>query len=525
MLPCKDSIMTLQSTLPLLLILYFTSISTTAALASSTYDLLIVGGGSTGLAAARLASAFGKTVAIIEKRPRLGGDTTWNGVAPSKALLSCAKVAHKARTAHQFGVEIDDNDIRVNFRRVRAHLLEVERRMYEAENSRKSLQEQHIDSIIGEASFISTNEIDIVNENGDVVSKLKAKKGVILATGARPRRLDGKVEGLEAVNYLTYEDVFRLNEVPKRLTVVGGGAIGCELSQAFARLGSRVTIISERLLPNNDEECGELLEKVFGHENIRVVKGKLSSVRVPSDKLGHAAECTMGDGSIETVLGNELIIAVGRQPNTQISGLEEIGVKIGVRGGFKVDGRLETTVKGIYAAGDCLAYKQFAHFGSFQGAIAARNILLPSANSGDTLVPSCTFTSPEVASIGMAEDEAIATYGADKVGVAIQQAREIDRCIFENECHGFVKIVYRKGGRGKKRNQILGATIMLENAGEIINEVALAIKSGLPYDRLAKIMHAYPTRSFGLQQMAGSVYYDRLSRLKAPFSILKNLGY
>lgn len=158
---------------------------------------------------------------------------------------------------------------------------------------------------------------------------------------------------------------------------MGGGAIGCELSQSFARFGSKVSLISERLLPNNEEPMGELLEHVFQSEGISMVKGKLTSVRRPSDGFGHIAACTFANGTVQNVLGDELIMAVGRQPLTNIQGLNKLGIEIGSPGGYKVNDQLDTSVKGVYAAGDCLAYKQFSHFAGFQGAIAARNILLP----------------------------------------------------------------------------------------------------------------------------------------------------
>lgn len=226
--------------------------------------------------------------------------------------------------------------------------------------------------------------------------------------------------------------------------------------------------------------------------------------------------------SHEPIVGDYILIATGRVPNVQNMGLDEIGVKLN-RGtnGIQVDDKLQTSIKGIFAAGDCTGDRQFTHYAGYQGAIAARNILLPLKDLGVlSEVPSTTFTDPEIASFGLTEIAAIEKYGATAVSVSFRQLGKVDRAVCEGtDTNGFIKILYKT-----KTKRILGSTIMCPSAGEMISELSVAQETKLPFDKLATVMHSYPTYSIALQQMAAQVYYDKLKKSKALYDWLKILG-
>mmetsp|Transcript_26198 Transcript_26198/g.38816 ORF Transcript_26198/g.38816 Transcript_26198/m.38816 type:complete len:302 (-) Transcript_26198:11-916(-) len=300
------------------------------------------------------------------------------------------------------------------------------------------------------------------------------------------------------------------------MTVIGGGPIGCELAQAYSRLGAEVTVVASRLLPREEPEAGEVMLRVFESEDIKVTKSRVESVDTNPGGPSHTVLCTDG----QKISGDMLLVAIGRIPTTTGMDLEILGVELNDKGGIKVDPTLQTTVKGLYAAGDCTGDRQFTHYAGYQGAVGARNILLPLTDPGVIdQVPATTFTDPEVASIGLTEKEAKAEFGDNKVAVAFQLISETDRGICEGNKEGFIKIVYKK-----RDYKILGASIASPVAGELIAEIAMAMKTGLSFDMLATVMHTYPSHSFALQSMAAEVYYDKLAKSKPLLNVLKWLG-
>lgn len=357
--------------------------------------------------------------------------------------------------------------------------------------------------------------VRVAGEEGDVT--LKAKFGVVISTGARPSvpPIPGLQDG--EVPFVTYEDVFDLTTLPNRLTIIGAGAIGCELGQAFQRLGSQVTIIAPGLLPSHESETSDVIGKVFKDEGLTHMGARAVSVARGAGGAGHVVTCS--DDARTTVPGDVLLVATGRTPVVEGLNLEQIGVAFSPRG-IAVDASLRTNVKGVYAAGDCTGGPQFTHYAGLQGAIAARNALLPLKDPGVLAsVPGCVFTAPEVGQVGVSEARAREEHGEDKVAVALRPLSQVDRAVCEDETDGFFKLIYHK-----KTFKLLGATVVAPAAGEIICELSVAMAAGTTLADLASVVHAYPTLSIAVQQMAAEVYYDKLERSMGLYNALKRLG-
>jgi len=499
---------------------------------NNTYDLVVIGGGSAGLTAAKFAATFQKSVVIVDAAGRLGGDCTWTGCVPSKTLLSCAKAAFMVKNAKKYGVVTGSSeDVRVDWEAIKERIRATQEHIYEEDDSPEVMKSLGIDTILGKAEFQSSNSIQVAltdnddNSNENKIVQVHAKDGIVIATGASPKEpvLDGSSSSLEGIHYVTYEDVFELDKLPKTMTVVGGGPIGCELAQAFSRFGIDVTIIAEQLLPRNEPEVSSTLEEVFTKEGIRIVKGRIGveDIAVAPGKEGGHHVINVNNNNIE---GELLLLAVGRKPVVHGMNLEQIGVELNSQtGGIAVDDQLRSSIKGVYAAGDCTGDQQFTHYAGYQGAVAARNALLPFTDPGvlTSDVPGTTFTSPEVASVGLTEAEAREKFGysSDKVSIGFQKVADVDRAVCEGTTDGFIKIVYKT-----KNYEILGATIVSPAAGELISEIGVAMKAGMKFDTLATVMHSYPSFSFALQVMAAEVYYTKLGKLKGVLNILKKIG-
>ena len=326
-------------------------------------DLVVVGGGSAGLTAAKLAGGtLGNSVVIIEEH-KLGGDCTWTGCVPSKSLLASAKAAFISRRQAIQSTAVDFRDVKASFRR-------NQQEIYEQDDSPTALERFNVETMTGRAVLSSPTTLTVKKNEGDIT--VRAKEGIILCTGASPTT--PSIPGLQDVNYLTYEDVWEMEELPKRMTVVGGGPIGCELAQAFCRLGSNVTIIASNLLPNKEPRVGKILREVFLEEGITVVEGRMQAVRRINANGGHEAIISNG----AKVDGDTLLVSVGRSPNVANMGLDLVGINVNGRGGISVNDKLQTSCKGIYAAGDCTGDRQFTHYAGFQGYASELVLLHPS---------------------------------------------------------------------------------------------------------------------------------------------------
>jgi pyruvate/2-oxoglutarate dehydrogenase complex dihydrolipoamide dehydrogenase (E3) component len=448
---------------------------------NQTYDLIIIGAGSAGLTAAAFAIQLGARVALVEKK-RTGGDCTWSGCVPSKTLLKTAKIAHQMRTAAAHG--LTSVEPAVDLSRVMAHVRSVVADVYQHE-SPEALSADGIDVFLDAGRFIDSSNIAI----GDTTL---AARRFLLATGAHP--LIPPIPGLEGVAYLTYESIWGLEFLPKHLLVVGAGPIGCEMAQAFRRLGADVTMVvsRDRLLPHDEPDAARVLADVFTAEGIELC------YKARAERAWQEGSDIHLVASGRELVGDGLLLALGRQPSVDGLDLEKAGVVYSA-GGIQVDDHLNTSQRHIYAAGDCIGTYQFTHYAGWQAVWAVRNALLPRASKGVTdRVPWTTFTDPEVAHVGLSEEEARKRFG-NTVMTCEWPMERVDRARAEGRKAGFVKLVHKKDGA------LLGVTIVAAVAGEMIHEWIVALERGLKVGDLANIIHVYPTYSTASMQAAADV--------------------
>lgn len=446
-------------------------------------DLAVIGAGSGGLTAATFAARAGARVALIEKA-RIGGDCTWTGCVPSKALLKAAKVAHQARTAGQYGIAVGTPA--TDMAGVRDFVRRAIEEAYRAETP-EELRAKGIDVILGGARFV--NSQTVVVDDRHITAK-----SFLIATGASPSAPN--VTRLEQVPYFTYETLFENGRLPRHLIIIGGGPIGAEMGQAYRRLGSEVTIVGRTVLPKEEPEARESIQRVFEREGIKVVRGRALSVSGNLDEIAVATD----SGEVR---GGMLLVASGRAPNVAALDLARAGV-IHSEKGIPVDDQLRTNVKHIYAAGDVLGGYQFTHLAGWQAFQAARNALFPGHASGSAdVLPRVTFTDPEVAQVGLTEEQARGKFGG-AIKVRILEMKQTDRAICEGDEDGFIKVIERENGT------LLGATVVAARAGEMIMEFALALKHGWKAADLASVIHPYPTYSIAIQQLTADIAIENL---------------
>lgn len=435
------------------------------------YDIVVIGGGSAGLVVASAAAQLKAKVVLVEKEPnRLGGDCLYHGCVPSKSLIHAGRVAHTVRQAGAMGVNAPIQSL--DFAKAIAHVQAVISTIA-VHDSTERFTDLGVEVVYGSGQFRDRTTFSV---NG---RDLQARAFVI-ATGSHP--FVPNIPGLTEAGYLTNMQVFSLKTLPPRLLVVGGGPIGCELGQAFARLGSAVTLVAshEHLLHKEDPEAAAVVEAQFAREGIRVLtQCRLESVEV------------RGGDKIATVNGkaiavDAILLATGRQPNVQGLGLEAAGVTVTTTG-IQVNDKLQTTNPRIYAAGDVTGGYLFTHMAGYEASVVLKNALFFSTSKADyRVVPWATFTEPELARVGLTESEARAQYGAD-VYVLKQAFDHVDRALAEGAEQGFGKIICRGDGT------ILGAHYVGANAGDLIHEVVLAMTYRLKVTTLSGFTHIYPT--------------------------------
>ncbi len=450
------------------------------------YDLVIIGAGSGGLSAAALARQLEARVALVEGN-RIGGDCTWTGCVPSKTLLKTARVAHQMRTAAQHGLVAARPE--VDLKAVMGHVRDVIDEIA-GEESPETLQAQGIAVWHGEGRFLDPHTLAV----GDAT--LTARR-FLLTTGAHP--FIAPIRGLQDVDYLTYETLWDLEALPERLLIVGGGPIGCEMAQAFRRLGAEVTVFAsgDRVLPRDDPAASEVLGTVFEREGIRVLfEARVASVR--RDPAGLHIE-----GGGQSAVGDALLLAVGRRPTVAGLDLERAGVAYSADG-IQVNQNPQTSQRHIYAAGDCTGGPQFAHYAGWQASLAVRNALLPGASRAvRDQVPWTTFTDPEVAHVGLTERDARERFGEGVMTFEWPMAL-VDRARTDGDTSGFIKLVHQRDGR------LLGATVVARRAGDMIQEWTLAMRKKIKVGELSDVIHVYPTYSVAGQQAAAAIRVDRL---------------
>jgi pyruvate/2-oxoglutarate dehydrogenase complex dihydrolipoamide dehydrogenase (E3) component len=456
------------------------------------YNLVVIGGGTAGLVTAAGAAGLGARVALVE-RYLMGGDCLNVGCVPSKAVIRSSRAVGDIRAAVAFGVrttgaiDIDFAAVMDRMRGVRAGISH--------HDSAERFKGLGVDVFLGDGRFTGPDTVEV---NG---ARLRFKKAVI-ATGARAHHPD--VPGLREAGFLTNENVFELTERPRRLAVIGAGPIGCELAQAFRRLGTEVTLFHTggHILNREDADAAEIVQRAFVDEGIQLVlDAKLTRVeRSAEDKVLH---CETPRGPLRVAV-DEILVGAGRVPNVDGLGLGTVGVAYD-RDGVKVNDRLQTTNPRIYAAGDICMSEKFTHAADFAARVVIQNSLFMGRKTLSSLtIPWCTYTDPEVAHVGLYERD------ADKRGIAIdtyvRPLSEVDRAVLDGEADGFVKVHVRKGG-----DKIVGATIVARHAGEMINELTLAMTAGVGLGRLASVIHPYPTQAEAIRQVGDMLNRTRLT--------------
>ncbi|TWU51990.1 mercuric reductase [Rubripirellula reticaptiva] len=473
------------------------------------YHLVVIGAGTAGLVTAAGAAGLGARVALIE-RDLMGGDCLNVGCVPSKGVISAARVAATARDAGNFsvnvpkGVDVDFGGVMQRMRKLRASI--------SRNDSATRFHELGIDVYFGQASFIDSESIDVAG------TTLKYKRAVI-ATGARAAA--PPIAGLDTVKYLTNESVFSLTELPKRLGIIGAGPIGCELAQSFAQLGSKVFLVENDhgVLPREDRDAAEIVQNAITHAGVKLlccgqnlrINGE-NGIRMTVDSHG-----TSYDEPVD-----QLLVAAGRAPNVENLNLEAVGVDF-TKKGVAVNDHMQTKNPRIYAAGDVCSKFQFTHAADFMARIVIQNSLFAVGPFGrkkasDLVIPWATYTSPEVAHVGVYENEALDA--GIEIDTYVQHFADVDRAILEGDDEGFVKIHTARG-----TDKIVGATIVAKNAGDMISEVTLAMVNKIGLGKIANTIHPYPTQAEAIRKLGDQFNRTRLTPTsKKMLDVLRRLN-
>ncbi len=465
------------------------------------FDVVVLGGGAAGLFAASGTQGLGAKTCMIEKN-KLGGDCTWYGCIPSKALLKSAHALSLAKRLKSFGISSGDSQYDTS--KVMSHVRDIINTV-STHHPAELFEKRGIKVIFGSPKFVDSRTVEV---NGERIFS----KRFIIATGSHP--VVFPIPGLKDVDFLTNETVFDLNTLPKSMIVLGGGPIGIELSQAFSRLGVEVSIVEmlDRILFREDFEASEILVNVLKKDGIKIFTGK-KAVKFRKENGHTIVTLEDKDKNISEIRGERVLVAVGRAPNTQGLDLEKAGVNY-EKAGIKVSEFLQTSQANIFACGDVAGPYLFSHIAAYQAAITVRNVLFPILRQKVNYdsVPWATFTDPELAHLGLTEEEAKERYGQD-IRVYRNYLRETDRAVTDLEEDGLAKVICDKKG------YILGAHIVGANAGEIIHEYVLAKAQKLDVGKLSSTIHIYPTLSQVVKK-TGDQYL--LEKLNSP--LIKKIG-
>jgi len=462
-------------------------------------NLIVIGAGSAGLVSALIAAAVNAKVTLIEKH-KMGGDCLNTGCVPSKALIKSAKVASLIKRSNEFGINVPESN--VDFAAVMERVQSVISKI-EPHDSVERFENLGVECIQGQAKIKSPWTVEV---NGKILST----RNIIIATGARP--FVPPIKGIDQVDYLTSDNLWGIRELPKHLVVLGGGPIGCELTQAFARLGSQVTQVEmlPRIMIREDEEIASMVTKRFQEEGVDIRTEHIAKEVVIRDNRKYLI-CEHDNKTIEIEF-DEILVAVGRAANTSGFGLEELSVELNPNKTIRVNEKLQTSLPNIYACGDVAGPYQFTHTAAHQAWYATVNALFGKFKSFKvdySVIPWATFTDPEVARVGLNEQEAkekgiaydVTSYGID----------DLDRAIAEGEDHGVVKVLTVPG-----KDKILGVTIIGHHAGELITEYISAMKNGFGMNKILGTIHIYPTLSEA-NKFAAGVW----KKANAPQTLLK----
>jgi pyruvate/2-oxoglutarate dehydrogenase complex dihydrolipoamide dehydrogenase (E3) component len=451
------------------------------------YNLVVIGGGTAGLVTSAAAASLGAKVALVEKH-LLGGDCLNVGCVPSKAIIRSSRIISDMVNGKQFGIHVNghpESDFPAVMERMRRIRSEISRH-----DSAKRFSGLGVDLFLGEGTFSGRNSIEVDGKS------LKFKKAVI-ATGARA--YEPPIDGLKEAGFLTNETVFSLTGEPGRMAVIGAGPIGCELAQAFNRLGWDVSLFNyhSKIMAREDDDAASILEDIFEREGIRMILGG-SITRITRDEDGKTLHYTQGEKE-ESITVDEILVGAGRKPNVEGLNLESVGIKYDPITGVTVNDYLQTTNPKIYAAGDiCLEHK-FTHSADATARIVIQNALFFGRKKQSALtIPWCTYTDPEIAHVGL--------YGREckERKIPFETIRidfsSVDRAVTDGEEEGFLKVHVKKGS-----DTILGATMVARNAGDMISEITLAMVAGIGLKTISTVIHPYPTQAEAIRK-AGDEY-------------------
>ncbi len=459
------------------------------------YHLVVIGAGTAGLVTAAGAAGLGARVALVE-RSLMGGDCLNVGCVPSKAVISAARAVASVNGADRFGVKVPDG-VGVDFPAVMERMRRL-RSDISHHDSVKRFRELGIDVFLGQGRFIGNSLVE-------VAGKRLAYRKAVIATGARAAA--PPIPGLDTVDYLTNETLFSLTELPERLAVIGAGPIGCEMAQAFARFGSEVFLIEalHGIMPREDREGAEIVREQLARDGVKLLCCGRDLQLSPAEGGGVRLRVTSHDEGYDLSV-DTLLVAVGRAPNVEGLDLEKVKVEYSKKG-VTVNGRFQTTNPRIFAAGDICSPYQFTHAADFMARSVIRNALfLGRAKADDLVIPWCTYTSPELAHVGLTARE------AEERGVAIdtftQPLSGVDRAILEGETEGFVKVHVRRG-----TDKIVGATVVATNAGDIIGSLSMAMTRKIGLGSIAGVIHPYPTQGEAVRKVGDLYNRTRLTPL------------
>ena len=458
-------------------------------------DLLVIGGGAGGLVVASVAAQLGLDVVLVNKEENMGGDCLHYGCVPSKALLKSASVAHTLRKADRWGVTAVNPQV---------DILAVNRVIQKAidsiqvHDSRQRFEELGCEVVTGSARFIGADQVE-------VDGKVFAAKKFVVASGSAT--WIPAIKGLQEVDFLTNEDMFSLPELPQRMIILGGGPVGVEMAQAYARLGSQVTIVerAQRLIPRMDAESSKILSQVLIEEGVsvilenEVVQVSQSAVNKPiTETQSSLKQVLLKDGT--KLEAEALLVAIGRRPVVESLNLKAADVNFDASG-IKVNRKMQTSNKKIFACGDVTGEMPLTHVAELQAGIVIANMIfkMPKKISYD-VIPTVVYTDPEVAQVGIT----VAQCELLKKGEVHQfKVDQLDRAVAENNKHGVAKILTDKG-------RIVGAQIIAPHAGELIHELALAVQEKMKVSKITSLVHAYPSYSQLNKRLAGQYYTERL---------------
>ncbi len=464
----------------------------TAPRPAQRYNLVVIGAGTAGLVTAAGAAGLGAKVALIERR-LMGGDCLNYGCVPSKALLSAARAVAQVREASRFGAHVE-GETRVDFasimermRRVRAELA--------VNDSVARFAGLGVDVFAGEGRFVGRDQLQV----GDQLLRFRR---AVIATGARAAA--PSILGFAEVDYLTNETVFSLTALPRRLAVIGAGAVGCELAQAFRRFGATVTVfeVASRILPREDADAAERIHQALCGDGVEILTGT-SIARIVRDGAAKVIYFEHQGVAREAAV-DALLMGTGRAPNVEHLGLETVGVEYD-RNGIRVDDFLRTTNPCIYAAGDICTPHKFTHVADAMARIVIRNALFfGRARMSALTIPRCIYTDPEIVQVGLTPDEA-ADRGI-KTRTFVQEMAHVDRAVIDGETEGFVKVHVVE-----RSDRIVGATIVARHASEMISELTFAISHKVGLGAIANLIHPYPTQAEAIKKLGDAYNRTRLT--------------